>query len=84
MTQPIVDFVEHWIVEHINAQPYVTGIQDARPKELAEQCVVDAVAAGIPKAEIDKTRPWLEERMASAINAAADAKVDRLASKDRS
>jgi hypothetical protein len=82
MTQRIVDFVEHWIVEHVNAQPYVAEFQDARPKELADQCVADAVAAGIPKTEFDEARPWLEDRMVSAINAAADAETNRLASKD--
>lgn len=77
MTNKAVDFVEDWISENINAQPYVDEEgDDDRPKEFARECRQAAKAAGISAAEIKKEYPDLEGRMAEAINEAADAAID--------
>ncbi len=77
-------FVEQWIQENVKAQPHVAeNGADLRPSDLAEQCAAEAAKAGISRKEIEEAFGRLfEDRMAEAIDHAADVEVERLAAKD--
>ena len=56
---------------------------DLRPTDLAERCAAEAAKAGIPREEIEEAFGRLfEDRMAEAIDNAADVEVDRSAAED--
>lgn len=79
----VVDFVEDWISENIHAEAYVDEDQDdPRLAEMAALCTAAAHEAGFSQDELDEAYPVLSDRMAEAIDAAADQEVDRLSSKD--
>jgi hypothetical protein len=78
------EFVEEWISENIQFEPYLDEESpDPRPAEFAAQCISAADDAGISQEEIESEYGDLKGRMAEAINASADAEVDRMMSKDR-
>ena len=84
MSTRAVNFVEQWIQENVKAQPHVAeNGADLRPNDLAEQCAAEATKAGIPREEIEEAFGRLfEDRMAEAIDHAADVEVERLAAED--
>ena len=78
-------FVENWISENIQGEPFLgEDGNDSRPSEYAVQCVSDADAAGISEKEIEGAYDSLVDRMAEAIDQSAEDEVDRAVSKDRS
>jgi len=77
------DFVESWIEENIQSEPYLSDeADDPRPAEYAARCISDAEAAGISDKEIEGACDDLVGRMAEAIDASADAEVCRMIAKD--
>ena len=82
MSQRATSFVVEWVRENVNAQPYLAEGGDMRPRQLADECLAAAAAAGISKAEIEEDVD-LEATIEAAIEEAADNEVDRLASKDK-
>ena len=82
MSRRAISFVEDWVRENINAQPYLDEEgRDTRPGIFAAEGLAAAEAVGISKAEIEEEFD-LESTMAAAINEAADGEVDRLVAKD--
>jgi hypothetical protein len=79
------EFVEQWISDHIQFEPFLDEEgHDPRPAEFAAQCLSDAEAAGISEEEIQAAYDGdLSGRMAEAVNASADAEVERMMSRDR-
>lgn len=84
MSMRAANFVEQWIQKNVKAQPHVAeNGADLRPNELAEQCAADAAKEGISREQIVEAFGRLfEDRMAEAIDHAADVEVDRLAAED--
>ena len=81
MSDRAFQFLEEWIRENVNPEAYVDMRRDPRPKQLAKQCANEAEAAGIPMEEIEEEVGDLEICIASYVDAAADTKVDRRASR---
>lgn len=77
------EFVEQWIQENVHPEAYVDeNGGDPRPRRLAQSCIADAKVAGISRSELEEDIGNLEDHMAQAIDAAADAEVDRLVAKE--
>ena len=81
MSERVISFVENWVSENIKAP--MEG-DDLQARRLAIQCMADAVADGIPKAEIDDEFEDLAAFMLGQIIETNDREVNRLADKDRS
>ena len=82
MSRRAVDFVEEWIAENVQGQPFVDDEgEDLRPAEFALSCISAAGAAGITEQDIWEEYPDLVDRMADAINESAEEEVSRLAAK---
>lgn len=82
MTKRGNDFVDQWIETNIHPKAYLNEKGDPRPKQFADACALEAKQAGISRNELEDGGGGLEDRMAQAIDAAADSEVNRLVSKD--
>lgn len=63
MSKRGLDFLENWIDEHVNAQPYLDESGDPRPTQFAQECAAAAKEAGISLQEIEEEVGNLEGRM---------------------
>jgi hypothetical protein len=72
MSERAIAFVEKWVSEHVKPQAAA----------LAQQCVQDAQAAGIPEAEIHDAFEDLVDYMAGEIEEANEREADSLAGED--
>ena len=70
--------------EHIHVAGYEPDGDSARASQLADQCLIDAQADGIPMAEFDQAVDDLTAFMAGQIVEVTDREVNRLVDKDRS
>ncbi|HJY16944.1 MAG TPA: hypothetical protein VJ353_04875 [Xanthobacteraceae bacterium] len=75
MSVRALEFVETWVSEKIEAKD-ASGLA-AQAKSLADQCVKDAQANGIPKSEIDQAFDDLAAFIAGQIDEASDRGADR-------
>ena len=76
------DFVEGWISENVHPTGYQAEGDNREAARLALACRAAAKEVGIERAAIDAEFGSLADYMAEAIEAANDAEVARLASKD--
>jgi hypothetical protein len=84
MRQGIFSALERWAAENINAEGYEPEDGDnplARAK--AAEFIVVASASGIPVAELREVRDEIVGYLASEIERANNAEVDRLVRKDK-
>ncbi len=82
MSARALEFVETWVSEKIEATDMSAAAKtgaavQAQAANLAEQCVKDAQADGIPKAEIDQAFDDLAAFIAGQIDEARDREADR-------
>ena len=83
MSERALAFLEEWVNEHIHVEGYEPDGDNARAKQLADQCLIDAQADGIPNAEFDEAVDDLTAFMAGQIVEVTDREVNRLVDKDR-
>src|SRR5262245_22411374 len=62
MSQRGIDFLEGWIVEHINADAYPTE-NDPWVEAFVEECLAEAAKSGISRKEIEEDLGDLEDRI---------------------
>ena len=78
-----IQFANHWVSENINAGPYAPEDGPHPEADAAvERLVADAADEGISREEIEEDVGDLHDFVSSAFEAATDAEVERLASKD--
>lgn len=83
MPMSATEFVEGWIRQNVNAEPFVGGDEDRqRAKELAAKCLSGAEAEGIARAAIRQEYDDLEDRIFDAMGDRWGDESDRLAGKD--
>lgn len=76
-----VQFLNHWIIEHVNAMPYPEHLAEAQ--QLAEECVADAKKEGISKKELEEDLGQdLVSELKDRVGARADEEVRRLANRN--
>lgn len=81
MSQRGTDFLNDWVRENVNADAYPNNDKQ-RAEQLVAECLAEAEKDGITRAEIEADLGNLEDFMMDAMEAATDAEVGRLASKD--
>jgi hypothetical protein len=69
MSERVIAFVERWVTDNVHAEAPLEG-DDTQPKSLAQQCRAEALAAGIPAAEIDDEFDDLTAFMSAQIQEA--------------
>jgi hypothetical protein len=81
MSVRALEFVETWVSEKIEAINFAAGKTasdlGAQAKTLADQCLKDGQANGIPKSEIDQAFNDLAAFIAGQIDEARDRSADR-------
>lgn len=79
-----IEFIENWVAENIQAEPYASEEgPDPHAVQYAKQCAATALESGFSKDDLENAiGDDLISYMTDAINASADAEVERLASKD--
>lgn len=79
----VTDFVNGWVSNNINAQPYMSADgDDDRAASLAAQCEAAAKEVGITRQMLERVYGDLESFMEDAIDDSADQEVARLVGKD--
>ena len=71
MSMRAVEFVENWANENIGEEEIDPANVEQHAADLAARCLEEAVAAGIPKSEIEETFDDLAAFMAGEIEEAA-------------
>lgn len=83
MSQRGIDFVNHWVSENINAEPYAPEDGPHPEAEAAVEALLqDAAQEGISREEIVEDVGDLHDFISEAFESATDAEVERLASKE--
>ncbi len=81
MSNQAIQFLNHWVTEHVNAIPYPEHLAEAQ--RLAKECVADAEKAGISEQELEEDLGQdLVSELHDRLKARADDEVTRLASRD--
>jgi hypothetical protein len=80
MSNRAIQFLNHWVTEHVNTMPYPEHLAEAQ--RLADECVADAKKAGISEQELEEDLGQdLVSELRDRLNARADDEVTRLASR---
>lgn len=82
MSERAIAFVDTWVSENVNAEGYQADGDMTEARNFAERCLADAVAAGIPAAEVNDAFEDLADFISGEIEEANDREVQRLAAKD--
>ena len=81
MSNRAIQFLNHWVTEHVNAIPYPEHLAEAR--RLAKECVTDAKKKGISKKELEEDLGQdLVSELKDALNTRADEEVKRMANRN--
>jgi hypothetical protein len=72
MSMRAVEFVENWVSDNVDDEEVDPKNLEAHAADLAARCLEEAVAAGIPKSEIEDTFDDLAAFMAGEIGEAQD------------
>ena len=72
MSERALAFVEEWISEHVTGADAADSGNGARAKALANRCLADASAEGIPAAEISEAIDDLPAFIGAAIEEASE------------
>lgn len=70
MSERVIAFVEEWVTNNVHAGGSPAEGEGIEPKSLAQQCRAEALAAGIPAAEIDDEFDDLTAFMSAQIQEA--------------
>jgi len=76
----VTDFVQSWVAENINAEPYEPGDQVVAAH--VNRLKIDAQAEGISSEDLVNDLGDLADFISEALETATDNEVERLASKD--
>ncbi|KJC45079.1 hypothetical protein UP09_15920 [Bradyrhizobium sp. LTSP885] len=76
MSERVIAFVEQWVTNNVHAGAPAEG-EDIQAKSLAQQCRAEALAAGIPAAEIDDEFDDLTAFMSAQIQEANEREEGR-------
>ena len=79
MSNRAVQFLNNWVIEHVNAIPYPEHLAEAR--QLAKECVADARGISKKELEEDLGRDLVSE-LKDRLDARADEEVRRLANRN--
>jgi hypothetical protein len=83
MSNKGIDFANNWVRENVNAIAYAPdGESHPETEGLVQQLVDDAAKAGITREEIEEDMGDLDDLINGALDEAADAEVERMASKE--
>jgi hypothetical protein len=83
MSERIIAFVENWVTENVHAEGYPPEGDLTQAKTFAAQCRAEALASGIPAAEIDDEFDDMEAFMSVQIHDANDREVHRQVDNDQ-
>ena len=71
MSKRGVDFLNDWVVEHINPDAYPTE-NDPRARQYVQECLADAAKSGISRKEIEEDVGNIQGRIIKAMELATD------------
>ena len=81
MSNRAVQFLNHWVAEHVNAIPYPAHLAEAQ--RLAKECVADAKKQGISKKQLeDDLGQGLVSELKDALDTRANEEVKRMANRN--
>jgi hypothetical protein len=70
-----VDFLNDWVVEHINPDAYPTE-NDPRARQYVQECLADAAKSGISRKEIEEDVGNIQGRIIKAMELATDREIE--------
>jgi hypothetical protein len=83
MTKNVIDFVNTWVSENVNATAYAAeGTDHPETGAAVEQLLADAESEGISRAEIEEHFGDIEDHIDSQFESATDDEIQRLIDKD--
>jgi hypothetical protein len=75
MSKRGVDFLNDWVVEHINTDAYPTE-NDPRARQYVQECLADAAKSGISRKEIEEDVGNIQGRIIKAMELATDREIE--------
>ena len=75
MSKRGVDFLNDWVVEHINPDAYPTE-NDPRARQYVQECLADAAKSGISRKEIEEDVGNIQGRIIKAMELATDREIE--------